>query len=148
METIPWAIQTILDTLGSKISTVLVPKLVGTLLPLAFKPTPVAFGTVGETFNNTKFRGKAASSAIGMDISNVSKVVDLIVAINHDTPFPGILSFRFVKGTSALMGFTRFPHTCVLEMDGVDSKITRDFYNKAWNTWNKITFHIPFIGAN
>jgi hypothetical protein len=144
-------IQTILDTLGSKISAALVPKLVGTLLPLAFKPTPPAFGTIGETFNNTKFRGKAGSAAIGMDISNVAKVVDIIVSLNRATPFPGILSFRFVKGTSALLGFTKFPHTCVLEMDGVESAISRSFYQKVWETlesenipytlhWGKINF--------
>ena len=144
-------IQTILDTLGNKISAVLVPKLVGTLLPLVFKPTPPAFGTIGETFNNTKFRGKAASAAIGMDISNVTRVVDIIVRINRTTPFPGVLAFRFVKGTSALLGFTKFPQTCVLEMDGVESAISRNFYQKVWETleaegipytlhWGKINF--------
>ena len=146
-------IQTILDTLGSKISAVLVPKLVGALLPLAFNPTPVAYGTVGETFNNTKFRGKAASAAIGMDISSVNKVVETIIAINREAPFPGILSFRFVKGTTALLGFTKFPRTCVLEMDGVESEITRKFYKKVWEAletkgipytlhWGKINFNL------
>jgi hypothetical protein len=146
-------IQTILDTLGSKISTVLVPKLVGTLLPLVFKPTPVAYGTIGETFNNTKFRGKAASASIGMDISNVNRVVETIIEANKQSPFPGILSFRFVKGTTALLGFTKFPHTCVLEMDGVDSGISRNFYQKVWDTledkgipytlhWGKMNFNL------
>jgi len=135
-------IQTILDTLGSKISTVLVPKLVGTLLPLVFKPGPILYGTIGETFNNTRFRGKAASASIGMDISSVSKVVELMVNANRETPFPGVLSFRYVKGTSATLGFTRFPHTCVLEMDGVDSKISRDFYKKVWEKME--AENIPF----
>ncbi len=144
-------IQTILDTLGAKISTLLIPKLVGALLPLVFKPSPVAYGTVGETFNNTRFRGKAASAAIGMDISNVSKVLELMVSINKATPFPGAFSFRFVKGTSALLGFTHFPHTCVLEMDGVESAVSRDFFKTVWTEmenhgipytlhWGKINF--------
>ncbi len=144
-------IQTILDTLGNKISALLVPKLVGALLPLVFKPAPAAFGTIGETFNTTKFRGKAASASIGMDISSVAKVVDIVVSLNHATPFPGALSFRFVKGTSALLGFTKFPQTCVLEMDGVESDIARNFYKKAWEKlesegipytlhWGKINF--------
>ena len=28
----------------------------------------------------------------------------------------------FVKGTRATLGFTKFEHTCVVEMDGLDSK--------------------------
>ena len=146
-------IQTVLDTLGSKISTFLVPRLVGTLLPLAFKPGPAAFGTVGETFNNTKFRGKAASAAIGMDISSVNKVLETIIAVNKEAPFPGILSFRFVKGTTALLAFTKFPSTCVLEMDGVEAAVTRNFYKKVWDAleekgisytlhWGKINFNL------
>jgi hypothetical protein len=34
---------------------------------------------------------------------------------------------RFVKGTQATLGFTRFPDTCVLELDGVDADINHGF---------------------
>ena len=146
-------IETILDTLGKKVSALLVPKLVNTLLPLAFKPSPVAVGTIGETFSNTKWRGKVGSAAIGLDVSHTSEVLEMIVGINKSTPFPGALSFRFVKGTSALLGFTKFPITCVIEMDGVDSGVSRDFFKTVWDTlesrnipytlhWGKINFNL------
>ena len=146
-------VQTILDALGPQLSAPLVPRLVNAMLPLAFKPIPVAFGTIGETFNNTKFRGKAASAAIGLDIANTSQVLEEIVALNKTNPFAGAVAFRFVKGTKASLGFTRFSHTCVLEMDGVDSKLTRDFFKKIWLRleelnisytmhWGKINFLI------
>ncbi|MFN2440035.1 MAG: FAD-binding protein, partial [Chitinophagaceae bacterium] len=109
-------IQTILDALGTKLSAPLIPKLVNAMLPLAFKPAPAAFGTIGETFNNTKFRGKAASAAIALSVKDVSRVLEEIININRQTPFAGAIAFRYVKGTKALLGFTKFPQTCVLEM--------------------------------
>lgn len=145
-------IQTVLDSLGG-LAVSVVPSLVNTMFPLAFKATEAATGTLGETFINTKFRGKVASAAIAIDVSNASKVVEEIIAINKTTPFAGGLSLRFVKGTKALLGFTRFEKTCVLEMDGVDSKVSRDFYQTVWNRlealnipyclhWGKINFNL------
>ncbi len=146
-------IQTILDTLGPTLSAPLVPALVNKLLPLINKPGPVAFGTIGETFCNTRFRGQAASAAIGLDIADASRVLEEIVAINQQMPFAGAIAFRYVKGTTALLGFTRFATTCVLEMDGVDAAHTRSFLQKVWDRldalqipytlhWGKINFII------
>ena len=146
-------VQTILDTLGPKLSAPLVPRLVNALLPLAFKETPAIFGTLGETFNNTRFRGKAASAAIGINASDASRVLEEIVRINANTPFAGAAAFRYVKGSAAIMAFTRFPITCILELDGVDSVHTRNFLNRVWERleeldipytlhWGKINFNL------
>ena len=146
-------VQSILDTLGPKLSAPLVPRLVNTLLPLVFKPAPAAFGTLGETFNNTRFRGKAASAAIGMNAADASRVLEEIVALNKSTPFPGAVAFRYVKGSDATMAFTRFPLTCILELDGVESAYSRSFFTKIWERlealnipytvhWGKINFHL------
>ena len=59
---------------------------------------------------------------IAFDIYNDSNLV-----------LPLILSHRFVKGTQALLGFTRFDTTAVLEMDAVNTPETRAFYNTVWN---------------
>jgi hypothetical protein len=134
-------VQTLLDSLGS-LSTAIVPSLVNTLFPLAFKASEQATGTLGETFINTKFRGKVASAAIGLDCSNASRVVEEIIAVNKQTPFPGGLALRFVKGTQALLGFTRFPKTCILELDGVDSNVSREFFEKVWDRLEEL--HIPY----
>jgi FAD binding domain-containing protein len=144
-------IQVILDTLGSNLSALLIPRLVNAMLPLVFKPAPAAFGTIGETFNNTRFRGKAASCAIGMNSFDASRVLEEIIAINNQSPFAGAIAFRYVKRTEALLGFTKFPLTCILEMDGVDSGLTRDFFQTVWDRlevlnipytihWGKINF--------
>jgi len=54
----------------------------------------------------------------------------VIDKVKNDTPFFGIISLRFVKGTSATLGFTKFQNTCVMEIDGVDGKKTKKFYEE------------------
>lgn len=146
-------VQTILDSLGPGLSALLVPALVNKLFPLAFTATGSRIGTIGETFNNTKFRGKAGSAAIGINCSNASKVIEEIVSINKENPFPGGIALRYVKGTEALLGFTHFNKTCIMELDGVDSEISRAFFKKVWDRleelsipytlhWGKINFNL------
>src|SRR4029079_4512004 len=43
--------------------------------------------------------------------------------------FAGAVAVRFVKGTKATLGFTHFEHTCVFEMDGLDSKGNHNVFN-------------------
>ncbi|WP_282087012.1 FAD-binding protein [Aquimarina algiphila] len=148
-------IQTVMDSLGG-LSVLLVPKLVNILFPLAYKEVPPIEGTIGETFSNTKFRGKVASAALGIDIKDSVRVVEEILnIIENGDPFPGGISLRYVKGTKALLGFTKFTKTCVLELDGVDADVTRKFYEKVWNRleainipytlhWGKINFNLNF----
>jgi len=144
-------ISTVLDKLPG--SGKLIPALVNLMFGMAFKPEPPRVGTIREMFNYTKFRGKVASAAIGIDIQDSPKAVDLIVAVNKQKPFPGGLSLRYVKGTKATLGFTRFDNTCVLEMDGVDGRPARDFFQAVWNKleqqnirytlhWGKVNFNL------
>ncbi|KAA1246964.1 FAD-linked oxidase [Aquimarina sp. RZ0] len=148
-------IQTVMDSLGA-LSSKIVPSLVNLLFPLAYKETQALEGTIGETYNNTKFRGKVASAALGIDIKDSVKVTqEILDIINGGDTFPGGISLRYVKGTNALLGFTKFEKTCVLELDGVDSGVTRNFYQKIWNRlevlnisytlhWGKINFNLNF----
>ncbi|OQP38834.1 FAD-linked oxidase [Niastella yeongjuensis] len=146
-------IQTVLDNVGRKLTQKLIPPLVTKLFPLAFASNEQATGTIGEIFTNTKFRGKAASAAIAIDTANASRAIEEIVAINKNTPFAGALALRFVKGTQATLGFTKFEKTCVLEMDGVESATSRKFFSSVWDRfeaiglpytlhWGKINFNL------
>lgn len=134
-------IETILDTLGS-VTPLLVPPLVNKMFPLAFKANGPALGTLGEIFINTRFRGKAASAATAIPMDRIDKVLDIILKVNKETPFPGALACRFVKGTKATLGFTRYEHTCVLEMDGVDAGVSRSFFQNVWSALEQAD--IPF----
>ncbi|HSC54620.1 MAG TPA: hypothetical protein VLC98_13405 [Phnomibacter sp.] len=135
-------ISTVLDHLPDGAKEKLVPALVTKLLPMAFNPNESVQGTIGEIFTNTKFRGKAASAAIGVPTQFASAVVEAFVDMNRQFPFAGAVALRFVKGTKALLGFTHFEKTCVLEMDGVDSKTSREFFTKMWDKLDEL--QIPF----
>lgn len=143
-------ISTVLDK-WSILPNTTIPLLVNTMFNLAFKPQPSQVGTIREIFNYTKFRGKVASAAIGIDSKDSPKAVEAIMKVNKTHPFPGGLSLRYVKGTSATLGFTRFTTTCVLEMDGIDGEVARNFYKAVWDKledlnipytlhWGKINF--------
>ncbi len=144
-------ISTVLDKLPG--SGLLIPAMVNAMFKLAFEAQDPVQGTIKEIFNYTKFRGKVASAAIGISIEDSPKAVELIVEVNKQKPFPGGLSLRYVKGTQATLGFTKFPNTCVLEMDGVDGNKAREFYEAVWNKfeqegiaytlhWGKINFNL------
>lgn len=135
-------VESVLDGLGPGLSSLLVPGLVNKLFPLAFTANQSMSGTIGETFSNTKFRGKAASAAIAVQSDSASAVLEEIVAINSVTPFAGALALRYVKGTDALLGFTHFPKTCIMELDGVDCDLSRSFIKKVWTRLDEL--NIPF----
>jgi hypothetical protein len=135
-------IQTIIDNLGSNLSDLLIPPLVNKMFPLAFKVTGITYGTIGETFAYTKFKGKAASAAIGIPAAYATQLIETVVKLNSDHPFPGGMAMRYVKGTSALLGFTRFEKTCVLELDGVDSRVSRNFVQNVWDKLEELS--IPY----
>lgn len=146
-------IQTVLDLMPNILQRQLIPGLVTKLLPEIFVPGEIVKGTVGETFGNTKVRGQALSAAIGIDSKDASKVLEEIIDLNKQIPFAGAAALRFVKGSEALLAFTKFPVTCVLELDGVEAKTTRNFFNKICNRleeigvsytlhWGKVNFNL------
>ncbi|PCJ94418.1 MAG: FAD-linked oxidase [Flavobacteriaceae bacterium] len=144
-------ISTVLDKLP--LAQLSIPTLVNLMFKLAFKPEDPRVGTIREMFNYTKFRGKVASAAMAIAIQDSPRALELIVEVNKHKSFPGGLSLRYVKGTQATLGFTKFPNTCVLEMDGIDGQKARDFFEAVWNKfeqenisytlhWGKINFNL------
>ncbi|GAA4454639.1 hypothetical protein GCM10023189_21370 [Nibrella saemangeumensis] len=145
-------IQTVLDKMG-RLALKHIPKLVNQLYPLAFEDTNGTAGTISEVFGSTNIRGKAVSAAIGVDSHDTPRVLEEIVKLNQQVAFPGLLGMRFVKGTPATLGFTRFPVTCVMELDGVQAKVTNEFLQRLWNRlealripytlhWGKTNFNL------
>lgn len=124
----------------------IVPLLANQLLASSLKPYEKVEGTLAEIFDNTTLRGKVASSAMGFPAAEAPRVMDMLLALNKQAgPFVGLFAFRFVKKTKALMGFTRFDPTCVLELDGVQSADTDRFYQATWKALDDMkipyTFH-------
>jgi hypothetical protein len=69
-------------------------------------------------------------------------LIEEVAKLNKQHPFPGGMAMRYVKGTSALLGFTRFEKTCVLELDGVDSEVSRNFFKAVWEKLEELS--IPY----
>ena len=91
-------------------------------------------GTSGEIFRNNNIRGRVLSTAMGIPVDRVNEVNDMLIELNDaHGPFTGIFSYRYVKGSKATFAFTKFDPSCILELDGVESTITRNFYEVVWN---------------
>ena len=103
-------------------------------------------GTLGEIFTNNDIRGKVVSTAIGIPVSFANEVNILLIELNKaHGPFSGILSYRYVRKCPATLGFAKFDFTCIVELDGVESVITRKFYELVWSELERrnipYTFH-------
>ncbi len=89
----------------------------GTLFP---KLDTEVTGTLGEIFWDSIHKGPAFAFTIGVDHSQTSKALDLFVQLaRNEGPIPGAMALRFVKASEATLAFTKFPVTCIVEMDGV-----------------------------
>jgi hypothetical protein len=123
-----------------------VPDAVNLLIKSQYPPYENQWGTLGEIFCTTTFRGKLMSAAMGVPLEAINTVNDLLLKVNQTAgPFSGVFAYRFVKQTKAMLGFTCFPVTCVVELDGVYSETTLAFYNAVWNALDQsgipYTFH-------
>ena len=79
-----------------------------------------ATGTLGEIFWDAGYRAPAFAVSFGIDHKECDRALELLIEVaNEDGPVPGAFAMRFVKGSDALMAFTKYPVTCVLEMDGI-----------------------------
>lgn len=118
----------------SEVAPALVPPVVRAVAEKSLTLFDKQEGTLAEIFNNTTLAGKVASAAVGLPVSYVTQVMDILLEQNKKAgPFTGLFAFRFVKQSKALMAFTRFSPTCVLELDGVQSSRTFSFYDAVWN---------------
>lgn len=120
--------------------------LVNKLIGASYKLYANQHGILGEIFTNTENRGKVLSAAMGIPLDQVIRVKDLLLKLNGKNRFAGVFAFRYVKCTTATLGFTRFePVTCVVEMDGVFSSRTLSFFSDVWKEFEQqeipFTFH-------
>ena len=123
----------IVGLLTDKVPSV-VPSLVNGVINNRYNTFSNRQGTLGEMFSYTAIHGGASTgSAIGVPLHLATKAMDQLLSVTEDHgPFAGVYGLRYVKKSSALLGFTRFDTTCVIDMDGTDSKRTRAFFQSVW----------------
>ncbi len=77
-------------------------------------------GTLYETFWDAPYQGPAFACSFGVDHKNSARALKLLTDLTkNEGPIPGIFAMRFAKQSEATMAFTRFPITCMIEIDGV-----------------------------
>lgn len=121
---------------------VLTPLVVQQAIKAGYVRIDDAWGTQGEIFSNVVARGKVLSTAIGVPVERTNDLLDLALAVNRRIPFAGVFSFRYVKQTGATLGFTQYPHTCIVEFDSFEAPATWQFYHELWEELERTD--IPF----
>jgi hypothetical protein len=95
----------------------LVKRLHTTILPKVDEETT---GMLKEIFWDAPYQGPAFACSFGIDHKYSEKAMNLLGKLTREEgPIPGIFALRFVKQTKATLGFTKFPITCMIEIDGV-----------------------------
>jgi len=130
----------ILDSLPF-VGDLALPSLVASQLDSRYEEVAGVFGTHAEVFPATKTRGALSSTAIAVPAHDATRALQLFLdVLEANDPFAGAIGVRFVKGTTATLGFTRFPTTCVLEADGLQTD-TANAYNEAlWDAFANSDF--------
>jgi hypothetical protein len=107
------------------------------------KPFEVT-GTFKDLFRNEKAEGKLFVSDIGIPLSRSLDALSIAFDTyrNFGTLLPMDCMMRFVKGTKALLGYTKFDPTCTLEIDAPDTPKTREYANAVWTNLEQAG--IPF----
>lgn len=86
-----------------------------------------SLGTLYETFWDAPYQGPAFACAFGVPHTEAGKTLNVLMNITKNKgPIPGIFAMRFVKQSTATLAFTKFPVTCVIEIDGVLWKETNN----------------------
>ena len=103
----------------------LIKRLRKTIMPLN-DLEKVVTGTLPEIFWDAPYQGAAFACSFGVDHKDSAKTLKVLTDLTVDEgPIPGIFAMRFVKQSEATLAFTKFPVTCMLEIDGVIWKPNR-----------------------
>ncbi|NKB80528.1 MAG: hypothetical protein GKS05_01255 [Nitrospirales bacterium] len=91
-------------------------------------------GTFQEIFRDEKTKGEVFASGIGISPSSALEVIDIALRTYEDfnTIMPVLITLRFVKGTKATLGFTKYKPTCVIELDGLNTQNMQEYVNLVW----------------
>ena len=128
-----WMMKGLLSALGSGRSYNHIKRLTTKEFEKNIRPaTPVA-KSIGSIFRDTRFTGNIASFAFAVSTSDLPQTLEEIRSEIAQKAFAGAVAVRFVKGTRATLGFTKFENTSVVEMDGLDSGDNHAVFNNVIN---------------
>lgn len=84
------------------------------------KVNEITTGTMREIFWDAPYLGPAFALSFGVAHTNSSKAMQILAELTKkEGPIPGIYAMRFIRQSEATLAFSRFPFTCMIEIDGV-----------------------------
>ena len=91
-------------------------------------------GAIRDLFRGEVTRGKTLACGVGLPLDKAVQALNIAFDEykNFGAVLPLLLSVRYVKGTQAVLGFTKFATTCVLELDAVNVPETRNYVKAVW----------------
>ncbi len=82
--------------------------------------------TPGETYNYTSSKAGVAGAANAIPVAFATRALALAREVFMEHPgAPAAFACRYAQKSPALLGFTRFDPTCIMDVDGVDTKAIR-----------------------
>lgn len=117
-----FALKNLLTALGNDLSYKHVKNTTTREFEKNIRPATPDARSIGAIFRDTRFTGNIASFALAIETARLPQTIEQVLEEIKVNAFAGAVAVRFVKGTEATLGFTRFADTCVVEMDGLDSK--------------------------
>jgi hypothetical protein len=81
--------------------------------------------TPGETYSFTSAREGVASSGFGVPIAQVTTALAILrdAFLVHKSS-PVVFTCRYAQKSPAMLGFTRFDPTCIIDIDGIETPAT------------------------
>lgn len=111
-----------------------------------FAPIKNAIGTSEEFFNNGVVQKGTIATALGFSAEHAWTVLSTLIelATKLGMAHTEIYTMRFIKKSQALLAFTKFENTCIMEIDAIDLDSHRDFFNEVWKTCRSFRFPITY----
>jgi hypothetical protein len=92
------------------------------------------FGTPSEIFTLTTTRGRGMSMEFAVALKDTERVLELLTAAQPEIEvFAGVIALRYVKKSTATLGFTKFDISCTFEFNAASNGRTLAFYDRVWN---------------
>ena len=117
--------------LGDTLPAIVGP-LVNAVIGTEYRLYAQQWGTPGEIFSSTTTLQKAMSAELGISLADTPRALDLMLAAPEVRGYAGVLAFRYVKRSQALLAFTKFDITCTIELPGAYADRTLSYYNAVW----------------
>jgi hypothetical protein len=124
-----WMMRNLLTALGKDFSYNKIKKATTKEFERNIRPATPLPKSIGAIFRDTRFTGNVASFALAIANSDLPQTIEQILTEISNNAFAGAVAVRFVKGTAATLGFTRFENTSVIEMDGLDSEANHKVFS-------------------